>query len=80
VGSRELLNLGSSDRAGPRLCLHINEIEPEAIFLDDAVDSFIARLPYGRARVSERAAVTHRDKQLHHHALEKCRRAFLKPI
>lgn len=77
-GSGELLDLWTADAiAGiPALGLKVDRIEPERIFVDDAVNPAVAAATDGLTRILPGAAVTHFHKQIHDEPFKPLRGAL----
>ena len=73
----EVTHGGAAYSVLPSLGLHINDIEPKTIFLDDAVDAAISCLTNRLACVGPLAAIAHGDQNIDHQALEEGRGCLL---
>jgi len=73
----ELLDLGPSDRAIPSLGLKVDDIQPQPVLANNAVDPLITRLPNGLPCVGAGAPVTHLKQQLNDQLLEEVRGTIL---
>src|SRR5687767_10173973 len=58
------LNVWSADAVLPALCLDIDGVETESIFLDNSVDALVAGTAYNSRSILARSAVSHRHKQI----------------
>src|SRR5665213_2197945 len=61
-GTGEFLNLWAAHGGIPPLCLHVDRIETEAIFIDHAVDSAVARASDRSRGLCPIAAVPHSNE------------------
>ena len=73
----EVTHGGAAYGVLPSLGLHINDIEPKTIFLDDAVDAAVSCLTNRLACVDPLAAIAHGDQNIDHQALEEGRGCLL---
>ena len=78
--SNELLNLRSAHGTFPSLGLQIDHIQPQPIFLNNAINPFIAALTDGLARVRTRTAVSERYHGVDNQPLEELGRISFDPL
>jgi hypothetical protein len=57
--------------------LHVNGVKAELVLFDYAVNAAVARLADNLPGVFDRAAVPHRNQQIHYNALERRWRSIL---
>lgn len=69
--SGECLNIRSGYLAIPTLGLNVNDIKTELIFLNNAVNSFVATTSEMRGRVRKRATVPHANEQIENELLKE---------
>lgn len=66
----EVLDLGAADVVLPALGLDVDDVEAEAVFVDDAVDAFVVGLLGDGGGFLARAAVAHFDEEIEDDLLE----------
>ncbi|MNL18385.1 hypothetical protein D3C87_1395280 [compost metagenome] len=72
--SCESLNVWAAHRlVGVTLGLQINGVEPEPVFLDDAVDTSITAVTGGAGRILLTAAIPHGHHEIDHQLLKEAR-------
>ncbi|CEK13066.1 hypothetical protein CP488_00343 [Chthonomonas calidirosea] len=67
----KLLNFRTPHRIGPLLDLNVDDVQAQFIFVDDAVDSFIAAPTHDLSSLRQAASVPHRNEEPDHQALEQ---------